>query len=162
MLEPAKPLNVTNPQDTARECLAYTRYLVDQDADDYIQAKYAAAFEAGRPLADLRRSRFESALRRISRIHPLFTRALDGYCRLFDRDSGLRKKLVVLLAIIESRNPGARRLLEADPYQPPFLLLSFLVQLSRSVALLLIAGILLTPVRVVCRGLDWIGGAAHG
>jgi nucleoside-diphosphate-sugar epimerase len=146
----------------ALECSVYTRYLVNQEPDSYIQRKYAQAFAAGKPLAGACRSRFEFLLARISTIHPIYARAVDGYCKMFLRDSMIRKKMVLLLAILECRSGTARIIDHPDAYSPPLLLLTFLTQITRSIALLLIATLLLSPLRLTLNCADRLSGAWHG
>ncbi len=154
------PSLVDDPR--ARECSAYTRYLVNQEPDSYIQRKYAEAFAAGRPLASADRCRFESLITRISTIHPIYTRAIDGYCKFFYRDSMIRKKLVLLLAILECSSGSTGMIDRTDSYGPPLMLLTFLTQMTRSMVLLLIATILFSPIRLALDCAEWLSGDRRG
>ncbi|MGH8550569.1 MAG: NAD-dependent epimerase/dehydratase family protein [Methylococcales bacterium] len=152
-----------HPEDALNaECSVYTRYLADQEPDLYIQRKYAEAFEPGRPLAIRARSRFEALLEKLSTKNPIYTRALDGYCKFFYRDSIVRQKLVLLLAILECRASTAGKIDRADRLAPPLMLLTFLTQITSSILLLSVATILLSPVRLALNGLERLSRTPHG
>lgn len=140
------------------ECSVYTRYLANQEPDAYIQKKYAEAFEPGRPLAIQSGYRFEVLIEKISIKNPILTRAIDGYCKVLYRKSIVRKKLVLLLAILETQAMSVQKIDVADAMSPPVLLLTFLTQITRSVLLLLTATILLSPVRLAMRCFDRANG----
>ncbi|MGR9107666.1 MAG: NAD-dependent epimerase/dehydratase family protein [Gammaproteobacteria bacterium] len=160
-----EPNPVRNEKDRdfiAAECSIYTRYLADQEPDSFVQRKYAEAFETGRPLALPIASRFESLLERISRKNALSTRAVDGYCKLFYRNARVRKKLVLLLAILESRAETARSIDRPDDIAPPLLLLTFFTRIARAVLLLVFVTILFSPIRIVLNGFERLFGSRHG
>jgi len=89
------------------ECRVLTRYLTGQLPDRYISKKYAEAFSSGQPLSRDLQSGFDALLVRLAFIHPLFVRAADAFSRLFYKDSTLRKRLVLLLALLESQASSA-------------------------------------------------------
>ena len=83
------------------ECRIFTRYLIDREPDTFVSSRYAAAFKkAQQSLAA--QSGFDRLLLSLARIHPLLTRAVDVYSRFFTPASAVRRRLVMLLAIIES------------------------------------------------------------
>ena len=65
------------------ECQIYTRYLTGQSADRYVVDVYNRALETGRCLVGPSANRFDRLLTRLSVMHPVLTRAVDGYCRFF-------------------------------------------------------------------------------
>ncbi|MCI0732985.1 MAG: NAD(P)H-binding protein [Methylococcaceae bacterium] len=151
------------PQDTlAAECSVYTRYLAGQEPDAYIQRKYAEAFEPGRPLAIRARSRFESMIEKLSAKNPIYTRAVDGYCKFFFREAMVRKKVVLLLAILECRAETAGKIDHADQLAAPLMLVTFLTQITRSILLLIVATLLLSPVRLALNALERLSETRHG
>jgi hypothetical protein len=82
-----------------RECSVYARYLTGQEADGYLAGKYAGCHAAGRiaePTAP-----FDRFLTNVSVNGPLWTRLADTYASRFRKDSALRKKLVLTLALLE-------------------------------------------------------------
>lgn len=88
--------------DTATECRVFTRYLIGRLPDDYIQRKYAQAFEPGQPLGTSVATGFDAWLLKLAVLHPLLTRTTDIYSRFFRPASVVRTRLVLLLALLES------------------------------------------------------------
>jgi len=135
-----------------RESLVFCRYLVGEKPNDYIQRKYREAHRS-RPLASRDPSLpAEDLLVRIARISPLTTRIIDSYTRVVRPVSLIRKKLVLLLAILESSAPTYKYIDSVDAISiPAFLLRS--VQRFLSFALLSAVAILLVfPLDLVLRG----------
>jgi hypothetical protein len=87
-----------------RECQSYTRYLIGQPPTPYVVEKYRdfhqkmGAAEVG--------DRFERFLVAASARGPLWTRLADSYVRVWRKNSNVRKKLVVTLALLECTPPG--------------------------------------------------------
>jgi NADH dehydrogenase len=90
-----------------RECRIFCRFLIARRPDGYVARKYldaqrGAAFDASSA------SRLDQHLLNFASRHPLCTRIADSYARLFAPASLLRRKLVLLLAILESSAPFSR------------------------------------------------------
>ncbi len=90
----------------AAECSVFTRYLVGREADAYVQKAYlrAHARDARLALAHGARRR-DVLLLELARRGARRARAADAYARVFAPTSRVRKKLVLLLAILETRSP---------------------------------------------------------
>lgn len=89
-----------------KECETFTSYLLGQEPTDYVVMKYRdgnAACGLDRP-----GTRFDRVLLRAARAGRLGARAADSYARFFCRNSLLRKKLILLLAILENSAPSHR------------------------------------------------------
>lgn len=84
----------------ARECEVFTHYLCGSSPTPYVAEKYADAQR--RNLAYAATASFDRYLIRIARLHPIATKLADVYARLFAPASVLRKRLILLLAILES------------------------------------------------------------
>ena len=95
-------------EDTALfiECQIFCEYLVRQKPDAYITKKYQQAHHSGNIPLPKAVQPFEKWLLMIARIHPFMTRLADSYSRLLFPNSILRKKLVLLVAILESGHHG--------------------------------------------------------
>lgn len=91
------------PLDLPRECQTFTRLLTGLDATPYVTDKYVAAHAAHPDLASL--DGFDSMLVTRAASSPLMARLADGYARRAQPQGPLRKKLVLLLAILET-SPG--------------------------------------------------------
>ena len=89
------------------ECQVYSRYLIGMPADDYIKRKYAEAFQQDGVLNIESPVYIDQILLRLAIIHPFITHAVDIYSRFFRSDSIVRKRLVFLLALLESWGPTA-------------------------------------------------------
>ena len=95
-----------------RECLVFTRYLLGIAASAEIVASYRRAHEVSR--VDRADSRMDVALVRCARSGPAWTRLADAYAGVFAASGSLRRKLVLLVAILESRPETADDLDLAD------------------------------------------------
>jgi nucleoside-diphosphate-sugar epimerase len=92
-----------------RECEVFTYYLVGQPPTDYIRKQYEMATLARDLANESEFTSFDRAMLRYARRHIAFTRATDAYCAIFHRHSILRRKLILLLAILEHASPTAAR-----------------------------------------------------
>lgn len=90
-------------EDTDAECRTFVRYLLDASADSYTLATYRDAVARMPALAP--RSAFDDLLLARARHGGLWTRLADAYASLLARDSALRRRLVMVLAILETRAP---------------------------------------------------------
>lgn len=131
------------------ECRVFTRYLADQLPDSYILKKYSDALLDKQPAAFQPQSAFDALLLKLAMIHPWMTRANDIYSRFFFSDSVLRKKLVLLLAILETREPTASHL--DAPVRTSLIrfLLLFTGQAIIAGLLLVLSTLTLTPARLL-------------
>jgi hypothetical protein len=84
------------------ECQIFCEYLVHQNPDTYITQKYQQAHQFGNIPFPKIVPPFERGLMLVARIHPFMTRLADSYSRFLFPSSILRKKLVLLVAILES------------------------------------------------------------
>jgi len=90
-----------------RECRTFTRYLTGRGPTPYVVQKYREAHAASTAFdAD----RFDSRLTAVARWHPVTTLLADAYARFFVPYGTLRKKLILLLAILEISPPFFREL----------------------------------------------------
>ena len=89
-----------------RECDVFSRFLVQEPANQYVEEKYLTAHRALSLLSEA--TRFDRILVGVAQTRPLAARVADGYASLFARQSLLRRKLVLLLAILETAPPYYR------------------------------------------------------
>lgn len=85
------------------ECRVFTRYLAASTPTTYVVDQYIKAHHTTRKFrpADL----FDQRLVGFARRHPLSARLADSFARVFAPSSLLRRKLVLLLAILETAPP---------------------------------------------------------
>lgn len=119
-------VNAAALRDTAldRECAVFCRYLIGQEPNEYVKEKYRAAHQAG-PLRHAGECRSEAFLVKVAGIGSWSTKIIDAYTRVFRPFSMVRKKLVLLLAILESCAPTHAYLDAVDADPVPLLVLRF-------------------------------------
>lgn len=150
-------LNKEEGADTQKiidECDIFTRYLMGASPDQYICNKYIEAFlpdqALGKDIEKTKSSSFDKLLLKLATIHPVCTRAIDIYSRFFYADSNLRKRLVLLLAILESYSSSYNKL---DSLQPNgnvfFASISLVCHSLFSAFLLIVVTPLLLPLQMV-------------
>jgi len=131
------------------ECSVFTRYLTGQLPDSCTAEKYAAAFIPGQPLGKDLQSGFDALLVRLAVIHPLFTRAVDAFSRFFYAGSTLSKRLILLLAILESRASTAVELDYPDNTTFAGFMFSVAMQFAVFTILLGVATLFLLPLKLL-------------
>ena len=87
-----------------RECDVFTRHVIGVAPTPYVQRKYAEA-HARRADAFAPRRGFAAYSVALASFSPFTARMADAYCRLFAPRGVLRRKLVLLLAILETSPP---------------------------------------------------------
>jgi hypothetical protein len=100
VLAQAGPASTRELPGLERECRTFTRLLADAAATPLVVRKYVEAHR-GRSTFDAAEG-FERTLVNAAARGPTIARAADAYARLVMRRGALRKKLVLLLAILET------------------------------------------------------------
>ena len=129
------------------ECRVFTRYLLGCDPDEYVIDQFAAANTSLNQLSPT--NRFDSTLLAFARISPLCARLADSYASLFFRTSTLRKRLVLLLAILETRAPFHHTIDCAPGGNTPLLIGRLSISAAAAVVSLVAGTLLLAPTRLV-------------
>ena len=86
-----------------RECRSYAQYLTGQTPNQYVIDKYLDFHQKFG--AHQRIQRFDLFLLRISARGPFCARLADSYASIWRKDSVLRKKVVLTLALLECTPP---------------------------------------------------------
>lgn len=86
-----------------RECAVFTRFLTRLEPSEYVRTRYAAAHRA-RPQLAATMPR-EARLVALAATGPVWCRLADAYAVLLEPRGLLRRKLVVLLAVLETCPP---------------------------------------------------------
>jgi hypothetical protein len=134
-----------------RECSVFCRYLIGQAPNDYVKKKYREAHRSRSFARHNPSIPSDDFLVKIARISPWSTRFIDVYSSFFQRTSLVRKKLVLLLAILESAEPSHHYLESVDSTIALIVVKSVLRSLT-FVVLLLIGAVLIFPFQLVFRG----------
>jgi len=87
-----------------RECDVFCCYLTGQPATSFLMEKYVAAH--ARDARYQQQTGFDRVLLQMACIHPALAQLADSYASVCARTSLLRKKLVLLVAILESSAPA--------------------------------------------------------
>ena len=93
-------MELTNTLDA--ECDVLTRMLIDVEATASVKAAYGRAHSLNLLTAPSRPTRFDRALVAFARWHPWAARLADAHARLFVRRGLLRRKVVLVLALLET------------------------------------------------------------
>ncbi len=132
-----------------RECCIFSCYLSGAEPGAYITEKY---LDAHRKLAAVTPAGgFDALLVNLAAISPLFTRVADSYARLFAPTSALRKKLVLMLALLESSTASEHFVEKVDTGGKAVLSLMLLGHGLRFIACLAAGVAILTPCRLLAR-----------
>jgi hypothetical protein len=130
------------------ECRTFCRYLINQTPNHYVLQKYRDGHRAGGLRRDFTPNRFDQTLVRIAAINTFATRIVDTYTRAFFKTALIRKKLVLLLAILESCAPTHSGLDAAESCTRPMLFMSLLQKLLMFSMVLFFSAIVLAPLRL--------------
>ncbi|MBS1788242.1 MAG: hypothetical protein JST85_10990 [Acidobacteria bacterium] len=88
-----------------RECLAFSNYLVKQRPNDYVIGKYREAHAMSDAFTQTEEVFFDRLLLGASSAHPVAAKLVDAYTAIFRKKSAVRRKWILLLAILESCAP---------------------------------------------------------
>ena len=94
------------------ECRAFTQYLLGCEPQAYAVEKYVEAHEVSPVFSTA--TRFDHILVQAAGKSRAFTKIADSYARLFAPNTLLRKKPVLLLAILETSGPSFRLIDEVN------------------------------------------------
>ncbi len=130
------------------ECAVFSKYLAHQVPTPYILAKYREAHQASPKLARQHPSPFDNVLVKLSRKHTATARLVDAYTALFFRDAMVRKKMVLLLAILESSAPTYPIFDEPDAGGARLFLVRFVMHGIVFAFALVIAALMLLPLHL--------------
>jgi len=137
------------------ECTVFVKYLTGAEPAPDVLAAYRRAHEVSAVVADHATLRsLESALLQVARIGPAYARLADSYAGAFARASVLRRKLVLLVAILESRGATAAALDTATPGSRAMWILETSARVAVSAVLVLLATLIILPVRLLRRPVD--------
>ncbi|MBC2665151.1 NAD(P)H-binding protein [Novosphingobium flavum] len=102
---PLPPAPADDPEDAAAECEVFARYLTGMPPEADTLRHYLAALQAHGLTATAPLSDFDRTSLRLARKGEWMARCIDAYCALFARRGALRRRLIILAAILENRAP---------------------------------------------------------
>lgn len=133
-----------------RECYLFCRYLIGQRPGEYVQLKYREFHEQAAVEKEMCARPFDHVLLAVARLGPLATQLADGYARIARPTAVLRKKLILMLAILESCAPYHRYLSTVKGKRDVWLLARLALTLTLSGCVFLVAVALLAPLHLLC------------
>jgi hypothetical protein len=140
-----------------RECSVFCRYLIGGEPNDYVKRKYR---EAHRSLSWCGRAACSSdeLLVSIARIGTRASHIIDAYARVFRPASLIRKKLILLLAILESCAPSHHYLDSVDSNSLAIFALKSILQFASFVLAVGLGGLVIFPLELAIRGTAKLNG----
>ena len=93
-----------SPAELERECRIYTRYLIRQEPAAYVIEKYVDFQQRIEP--GFTSDPFDRFLLRVSARGPRWTWLADSYASRLRKQCGLRRKLVLVIALLECASPS--------------------------------------------------------
>ena len=139
-----------------RECEVFCQYLIDAEPTEYVLQKYEDAHKLSSSNRAVKLELFDRTLLTIARIGPLATRLVDGYAALFFGNSSVRRKLILLLAILESCAPFHSRLDTIDEGPSAIIAARTVRRVCASGFLLLIAVVTLVPLHALASMVETV------
>jgi NADH dehydrogenase len=132
-----------------RECCVFSRYLTGQPPEAGVCDKYSEALTSRQHRLLEVHGRFDALLLTLAAVHPLLTRFTDIYSRYCYSDSVLRRRLIMLLAILETRGSVFMQLDSPNCAGKAGLLLGMSLRGAISALLLSVALITLLPLQLL-------------
>jgi len=128
----------------SKECNVFCYYLINQMPNKYVMEKYHDAHIVG-SIKQSEINYFDNLLIGIASINPFFTKLVDVYTSIFFKSSILRKKLILLLAILESCAPTCYYLDTVTHHSRVMIFVRFFQKAMLFMLSLLLSVILFTP-----------------
>lgn len=134
-----------------RECRVFTKHVLGCPPDAYVTRKYVEAHLVSTAFGAA--SRFDAFLLGFARRHHLFARTADSYASLFFPGAVLRKKLVLLLAILET-SPPYYRTIDQAPGEGRTLLVRLSIRAGVAMLCTLLGALIFVPTRLIFAVVD--------
>lgn len=93
----------------ARECEVFTRHLIGRRPTGYVVSKYVEFHRLPVAAQVVPSGTVDRALLAFAVLHPCLTQIADAFGRFFVPGGSLRKKLVLLLALLETSAPSCEQ-----------------------------------------------------
>ncbi len=97
--------NAEKSEHLERECKAYTRYLIGNEPTAYVTGKYLQAHQLNPALKTDPVNRLDKLLLSFSSKGSFAAQMVDAYANLFFKDSLFRRKIILMMALLESATP---------------------------------------------------------
>ncbi len=142
-------VNKESDRELDRECLAFSAYLIRQRPDDYVLEKYREAHDASGIVRRNEGGFLDRLLLGAATAHPIGAKLVDAYTAIFYKRSTVRRKWILLLAILESCAPTYRFFDSPDAGDKAWLAVRLLWQGMGFILALGLSIILFMPAHIV-------------
>lgn len=130
------------------ECRVFSRYLARQEPTPYVLRSYQRLCQLD-PLSAAPLPLIDRSMLTVARWGVLPARSADAYARMFRPYGPLRRRLILLLAILENSPPGDAPLQRASEGSRTRIVAGVVVSLLAGAACLLAGTLLLGPLHLV-------------
>lgn len=131
------------------ECAVFSRYLVNAAPSEIVTMHYLGALAEHGLASDRDYSPFDRMMIRVARRSPQLARFADAYCAILNRRGPLRRKLVLLAAILEHAPPTSDFFDHSLARGPAGALLRLVVRGIEFTLFFLLGAIVFLPLRLV-------------
>jgi len=131
------------------ECDVFCRYLIKQKPNQYVVNHYVQAHLQNEFYDVSASDYFDRSLIGLARISPIVTILVDAYTRSCFKRSVLRRKLSLLLAVLECSSPAYRYLDSVDSYKMGTLFVIMGAKTVFSFLALLLSIVVMMPLHVL-------------
>jgi hypothetical protein len=138
-----------------RECRVFTEHLIGQVPNSYVLRKYEEA-HATTPFY-VCMGAFDAFLVSVAGFHCKLAKLADCYARIFFPTALLRKKLILLLAILETSSPSFLAVEAVDGGSRAILIARLCGRLFVFTGSLILAALLFAPMQILFRVLQTMG-----
>ncbi len=149
MIVKTKDNNHVHIKKLISECTVFCTYLMNQKPNNYIVEKYQEGHIAGNRNHNFNSTNFDKLLVKIAKTNSFFTRLADIYTHLFYKRSVLQKKLMLLLAVLESCAPTYYYFDSVNTYGKTMLYIKIFQKGLFSIFILLLSMITFMPLHVI-------------
>jgi len=134
-----------------RECIAFSRYLIKQRPSLYVMDKYRDAHLASDFLNRSKLKAMDRLLLNVGSRHSLLAKLVDSYTSIFFKTSAIRKKWILLLAILESCAPTFEYFDSPESSNRSLVVIRMIGNLLGSAFILLLSVVLFLPLHMILR-----------
>lgn len=131
-----------------RECNIFCKYLIHQKPNNYVVEKYHDAHIRG-SISKL--IGFDNFLNNIASISPFFTKLSDVYTSIYLKRSAFRRKLILLIAILESCPPTCNCFDLTTASYKPVIFLKMSAKMLFFIFSILLTTIIFLPLQIIYR-----------
>jgi hypothetical protein len=138
--------------ESAHSCMehaVFTRYLTNKAPTEYVAKQYRMALAARGLAKEDDSPAFDRVTLTLARRGPLCARFADAYCTIFRRHGLLKRRLILLMAILEHTAPYSERFDRPIPGSPIGSIAFLFLQSIQFTLFLMIGAVLLLPAHLL-------------